>query len=178
MRIRAPFAGAFIVLCLISAYLGFAKIEIKPVNDKVLHFVTFFILTNDRVFDPYDILANLVGSLCALGLCSWYHKRMLERKRQAKNYQAVPGEEDLELGEAGLGPQESGVTDGGPSLEEEVDNWDENVEDNWDEEEVAAASPSTAPIRSGSGAGIEHGKAELTNVEPIEDVEETKKRND
>mgnify|MGYP005989197673 FL=1 len=58
-------------------------------------------LPNDRDFDMYDIVANIVGSLAGLGLCSWYHKRMLERRRQTKTYNAVPGEdiEDLELGE-------------------------------------------------------------------------------
>lgn len=76
---------------------------------------------------------------------------MLERRRAAKQFHLVPaeeeggtvGDEDLELGE-----QESGVT---PvthveqTLEEEVENWDENAEDNWDEE-----PPGT---ESGEGAG-------------------------
>ena len=64
--------------------------------------------------------------------------RMLERKRLAKHYQVVPGDEepDLELGE-GVGAQESGTTSTeatAPTLEDEVDNWDENIEDAWDEE--------------------------------------------
>lgn len=61
-----------------------------------------------RQFDPILIAANLLGSLAALGLCSVYHKRMLDRKRQAR-YGLVPqeGEEDLELG-----GQESGITGG------------------------------------------------------------------
>lgn len=63
---------------------------------------------------------------------------MLERKRLKKNYQTVAtDDEDLELGE-GVGAQESGTTSGGvsaPTLEEEVDNWDENAEDAWDEDE-------------------------------------------
>ncbi|KAK6349867.1 hypothetical protein TWF696_006129 [Orbilia brochopaga] len=52
-----------------------------------------------RSFDVYDILANLVGCSVALGLCMWYHKRMLDRKRQAKNasYHVV-GNEEAELG--------------------------------------------------------------------------------
>jgi hypothetical protein len=145
------------------------------VNDKVLHGVSFFILTtcfywildttrrrtlnltllvctailgvgseflqsiipNDRIFDLYDIIANIAGSLAAVALSSWYHKRMLERKRAAKQYLTVPGDEeaDLELGE-GLGTQESGITAPAParSLEAEVDNWDENAEDAWEEE--------------------------------------------
>lgn len=92
-------------------------------------------LPNDREFDVYDIVANIVGSLAALLLCSWYHKRMLERRRQNKAYNAVPGEdvEDLELGE-GEG-HETGVVQA-QTLEEEVDNWDENAVDNWDDGEA------------------------------------------
>lgn len=103
-------------------------------------------LPNGRDFDFYDIVANLVGSLAGLGLCSMYHKRMLERKRSRKSYTAVPDgvedEGDIELGE-GVGAQESGVMEAsgaageGPSsknmsLEEQVDNWDENTPDDWD----------------------------------------------
>ncbi|KAI0096295.1 hypothetical protein GGR51DRAFT_543708 [Nemania sp. FL0031] len=101
-------------------------------------------LPNGRNFDLNDIIANLIGSLAGLGLCSWYHQRMLERKRQ-RRYSAVPGDEptDLELGEGlGLGEQEEGITsvDAEPAartrtLEEEVDNWDENAVDNWDEDD-------------------------------------------
>jgi VanZ family protein len=176
MRVRLPFACAFVFLLLTSAYLGLSSLQIEPfVNDKVLHTVIFFILTtcfywildttrrrnlnftllfctgilgigsevlqellpNGRAFDLLDIAANIVGSLAAVALSSWYHKRMLERKRAAKQYTVVPGEEeaDLELGE-GVGEQESGVVASGPvaSLEEEVDNWDENAEDTWDDE--------------------------------------------
>lgn len=94
-------------------------------------------LPNDRDFDVYDIVANIVGSLAALLLCSWYHKRMLERRRQNKAYNAVPGEDDadLELGEAG-GIESTGHETGvvhAQTLEEEVDNWDENAVDNWDD---------------------------------------------
>ncbi|TGJ84607.1 hypothetical protein E0Z10_g4143 [Xylaria hypoxylon] len=98
-------------------------------------------IPNGRNFDLNDIIANIVGSLAALALCSWYHQRMLERKRQ-RRYSAVAGDEpdDLELGE-GLSRQEEGVvgTDdeqGRPTtLEEEVDNWDENAVDNWEEDD-------------------------------------------
>lgn len=108
-------------------------------------------LPNGRTFDPYDILANLVGSLSALGLASWYHKRMLERRRKARyTVLGQDGEElaqdDLELGEgsgprAGPSEQETGITSSIPqskSLEEEVDNWDENAaDDDWIEEDDA-----------------------------------------
>ncbi|KAI2471580.1 hypothetical protein F4781DRAFT_429267 [Annulohypoxylon bovei var. microspora] len=180
MRIRLPFAGIFFLLCLLAGYAGLSSLQLNTiVNDKILHFVTFFLLTvafywiidtnrrrtlnltvvvcticlgvgseflqgflpNGREFDPYDIGANVVGSVVALGLCSWYHLRMLERKRLRRQYNAVPGEdaEDLELGE-GVGLQEEGVMSAAGSeraetLEEEVDNWDENAVDAWDEGE-------------------------------------------
>lgn len=75
---------------------------------------------------------------------------MLERKRASKNYNLVPGEEggadaegdqgvDLELGERSGNPNNEGGQESGilpaptRSLEQEVDNWDENAED-WDED--------------------------------------------
>ncbi|KAI0909588.1 hypothetical protein F4823DRAFT_421224 [Ustulina deusta] len=98
-------------------------------------------LPNGRNFDLNDIIANIVGSLAGLALCSWYHQRMLERKRR-RRYSAVPGDEptDLELGE-GLSRQEEGIIGAdaeqgrATTLEEEVDNWDENAVDNWDEDD-------------------------------------------
>ncbi|KAI5789953.1 VanZ like family-domain-containing protein [Pyronema domesticum] len=44
MRIRLPFALTFFVLLLIAAYLGLSTLQV-PINDKFLHFFTFFILT-------------------------------------------------------------------------------------------------------------------------------------
>jgi len=197
MRIRLPFAGAFLLLLLVSGYLGLSSLQLGHIiNDKVLHGLTFFILTtvfywiadttrrrnlnftllvctavlgvgseflqgalpNGRDFNVYDILANVIGSLAALALCSWYHKRMLERKRQAKQYQVVPGSEehDLELGE-GVGAQESGVVDPATapatrSLEEEVDNWDETVEDAWEEDQADTEGGPKTPSASASSA--------------------------
>lgn len=123
------------------------------------------LLPNERVFDVYDIAANVAGSLAALALSTWYHKRMLERKRAAKQYAIIPGDEeqDLELGE-GVGAQESGVierdissgagvTAAHPSLEAEVDNWDENVEDAWDEEHADSAEGDGPKTPSASSAG-------------------------
>lgn len=120
------------------------------INDKILHFVTFFALTltfywildstrrrilnltlllvtaglgvgsealqsllpNGRQFDPLAIAANIVGSLLALGLCTLYHNRMLDRRRRAR-YGIVP--QDADDGDLELGGQEVGVTheDGG-----------------------------------------------------------------
>lgn len=99
-------------------------------------------LPNDRPFDPFDVVANVVGSLSAVGLCGWYHRRMLERRRKNRFGMMEGGTDDVELGvgagagghthvEDGLGPQESGVT----NLEQELDNWDENAVDNWDTED-------------------------------------------
>ncbi|KAF5876722.1 uncharacterized protein Bfra_003128ia [Botrytis fragariae] len=157
MRIRLPFAGAFLFLLLLAGYAGLTSIQVDAViNDKVLHTITFFILTvvfywildtsrrrnlnftliictgilgigseflqgflpNGRTFDFYDIVANIVGSLAGVALCSWDE------------------EQDLELGE-GVGAQESGVAAASRTLDEEVDNWDENMEDAWDEDEQA-----------------------------------------
>jgi hypothetical protein len=63
---------------------------------------------------------------------------MLERKRAARGYGAVPGDDDLdvELGENVEG-QESGVVR--PTVDEELERWDENAED-WDTTEPEAAS--------------------------------------
>lgn len=167
------------MLLLILAYAGLSSVQVDAhVNDKVLHWFSFFLLTcifywiidtnrrrtlnltlmvctlglgvgseflqsvlpNGRNFDLFDIVANIVGSLMGVALCTWYHQRMMERRRLRRQYNAVPGsdEADLELGEG----HESGVVDGstaGPSartLEEEVDNWDENALDNWDDDDA------------------------------------------
>ncbi|RGP69834.1 hypothetical protein FLONG3_7660 [Fusarium longipes] len=203
MRIRLPVAGAFLVLLLIAAYAGLTSIQLgQYVNDKLLHFITFFTLTvvfywvvdtnrrrvmnmtlvactvvlgvgsefvqsfldNGREFDLYDIVANVIGSLLGVGLCSWYHKRMLERKRR-RRYSAVPGEDqgDVELGEG----HESGVVEGTSrprTLEEEVDNWDENqMDDDWDEEE-----PHDVPVNTHA----------LDDSADIGDLADSKKRMD
>lgn len=191
--------GGFFLLLLIAGYAGLSSLHFDAyVNDKVLHLLTFFLLTvafywildtnrrrtlnltlfvcticlgagsefvqgflpNDRDFDPFDIVANIVGSLAGLGLCSWYHKRMMDRKRQRRQYNAVPGDdtgEDIELGEGvGIGASgghEEGIIDsnrpatGGdvepPRVsEEDVGNWDEPSSDAWNEGDVADAGPS------------------------------------
>ncbi|KAH7157112.1 hypothetical protein EDB81DRAFT_413446 [Dactylonectria macrodidyma] len=181
MRIRLPFAAAFLLLLLVAGYVGLTTIHVgQYVNDKVLQFGTFFLLTvifywiidtnrrrilnmtlvvctlvlgvgsefvqsflpNNRDFDLYDIIANVLGSLAGLGLCTWYHKRMLERRRQRRPYNTVPGDDnddDLELGEG----YETGITDAPArscTLEEQVDNWDENHVDEWDEDDAPEAS--------------------------------------
>jgi len=203
MRIRLPFAGAFLFFVATAAYAGLTSLQVDSVvNDKVLHFLTFFLLTtcfywildtsrrrslnftllvctgvlgvgseflqgllpNGRQFDFYDIVANVAGSLAAIGLSTWYHMRMLERKRLAKQYQVVHGDEenDLELGE-GVGAQESGTvvaTPVAPSLDEEVENWDENLEDGWEEDEHTADSAEGEGLKtpSASSAGDVEGE--------------------
>lgn len=63
---------------------------------------------------------------------------MLERRRAARTYHAVPeddlGEHDVELGEGvGSNDQETGVvSEARPTVTEQLDNWDENAED-WEE---------------------------------------------
>lgn len=130
------------------------------------------LLPNGRDFDPFDILANVVGSALALLLSNWYHKRMLERRRKNKHYDIVPGEEpgedeerDVELGETGgrngvLGEQETGSVpvdlnaqagagaQAKPSVTEELDNWDENAED-WDEEPMASSETPASSLEDG-----------------------------
>ncbi|RDW86331.1 VanZ family protein [Aspergillus mulundensis] len=194
MRIRYPFAGAFVFLLILSAYIGLLPHSESPSvppnlqpNDKLLHVVTFFLLSlifywipdtsrrrtlhltlvvctlalgvgseilqgilpNGRSFDPFDLLANIVGSLGAVGLCSWYHRRMLERRRKSRfGSLGEGGDDDVELGHRegeGLEPQESGVI----NLEQEVDNWDENAVDNWDTED--GDDPSNALTGATSG---------------------------
>ncbi|KAJ5950848.1 uncharacterized protein N7479_009261 [Penicillium vulpinum] len=195
MRIRYPFAGAFIFLLFLAGYIGLLPhsdsstipTQLQP-NDKFLHLVTFFLLSvtfywvldttrrrtlhvtlvvctlglgvgseivqgflpNGRDFDVFDIVANVVGSVGAVGLCSWYHRRMMERRRQSRYGMTEDGNQDVELGDvtgnsrrgsAVMGPQESGVM----SLEQEVDNWDENAVDNWDAAEEPSPEREAAP---------------------------------
>ncbi|KAH7095114.1 hypothetical protein FB567DRAFT_511776 [Paraphoma chrysanthemicola] len=99
-----------------------------------------------RDFDYYDVLANVMGSVTALALCNWYHKRMLERKRAARGYGAVPGDDelDIELGEGSEG-QDSGVIR--PTVDEELERWDENAED-WDTTEP---EPSNGKLQTDDG---------------------------
>ncbi|OKL60551.1 hypothetical protein UA08_04067 [Talaromyces atroroseus] len=109
------------------------------------------LLPNDRLFDPFDIVANIVGSVGAISICGWYHRRMLERRRKARfgsvedDAAGEPGNsDDIELGLSAnganhghdndsMGPQETGVV--ATNLEQEVDNWDENAVDSWDTED-------------------------------------------
>lgn len=102
---------------------------------------------------------------------------MLERKRKSKLYNAVPGEEedDLELGEAS-GTQEEGIMSAAgnervTSLEQEVDNWDENAVDAWDADE----GDGDIGITPGKGKEPEHVAAEAV---ADADVIDTKKRVD
>jgi len=88
---------------------------------------------------------------------------MLERKRKAKGYSSVPGEEDLELGESS-GEQESGVTGSGQQTqEEEGGSWDENPQE-WDEDEHDAEE--------------NNAKKAAQSSSQQEDATESKQRND
>ena len=116
------------------------------------------LLPNDREFDPWDVLANVLGSLAALGLANMYHLRSMERRRRAR-YAALTGEgvdDDVELGEgsvtaSGLLGQETGVVgiDGvdarskSKTVDEELDHWDENQPDDWSDEEGATTNDGT-----------------------------------
>ena len=131
------------------------------------------LLPNGRNFDGWDVVANVVGSLVAVGLANMYHKRAAERRRKAKFSallgEDVGGEEDLELGEeSGIGRANGDVNDGSVrvdggrqetgvvsrSVEEELDNWDENVPDEaWDEDdEEGKGEPKMTPATSTAGS--------------------------
>lgn len=128
---------------------------------------------NGRDFDIFDIAANTLGSLAALAACVWYHQRMLDRKRAAK-YTAVPGDEETGGGglpdpdemELELEEQESGTihaqTKGGAeaTIYDELDGWDENAADDWDEEEQ----------EPGTGQGLGQKQAGDMKSDPVEDV--------
>lgn len=51
------FTAAFLLLCLLAAYLGLSSIQIPQVNDKALHALTFFALT---VGIPAPVRAHLI----------------------------------------------------------------------------------------------------------------------
>lgn len=231
MRIRLPFAFAFLIILLLASSAGLlphsalpqapasAQPYIPKQSDKALHFITFFALTgcfyfildtarrrlihltllvctlvlgvgsevaqgllpNDREFDPWDVLANVLGSLCALGLASAYHRRSMERRRRAK-YSALSGDgiddEDVELGQTS-GPgvyenevegQETGVVsvDGGrkQTVEEELDNWDENQPDDWDDDdETTTAGAKMTPATSSADSTEEPRRKEKLAVD-------------
>lgn len=77
---------------------------------------------------------------------------MLERKRAARGYGAVAGddfdEQDVELGES-VG-QESGVVR--PTVEEELDRWDENAED-WEDTDPVTGSTNGPAHEEGGDLG-------------------------
>jgi len=70
-----------------------------------------------RTFDVVDIIANLIGSACALGLNILYHKRQLARKAAQNRYGTVPS---AATGDVEMGPEpvptgdfdESGLVEG------------------------------------------------------------------
>lgn len=84
-------------------------------------------LIQTRQFDPFHILANLIGSAGALILSTWYHKRMLERKRQARKYQPVPTGEDADTdADLGAGEEMEDLEAGGV---EEDENQEQDIGD-------------------------------------------------
>lgn len=79
---------------------------------------------------------------------------MLDRKRTARGYRSVGGDEelgeedidDVEL-EEGTSAQESGVTPVAPreaTMEDDLDQWDENEQDWSDDEPIPNGSPVVA----------------------------------
>jgi hypothetical protein len=104
------------------------------------------LLDNGRDFDPLDIVANSTGSALGLALCSWYHKRMLERKRRRKvqGYGIVPGVEgdDVELGEGGGSAAETGL---GDEVDIAAEAWDEIEGADGAEGDISAQGIGKAP---------------------------------
>jgi hypothetical protein len=82
---------------------------------------------------------------------------MVERKRAARGYAAVAGddneERDIELGES-VGGQVSGVVR--PTVEEELDTWDENAEDDWDVAD--GGDMGNPPVQDGGDLGVAESK--------------------
>jgi hypothetical protein len=101
---------------------------------------------NNRTFDSLDIVANLAGSLLALSLCTWYHGRMLDRKRRRKleGYGLMAGGEegDLELGEGGSSEQELGIVDRtDDDVDETGEAWDDIGGSEGAESDIGKAVP-------------------------------------
>ena len=102
---------------------------------------------------------------------------MLERRRKNKHYDIVPGDEpaddeerDVELGEgvggASLAQQESGTVpvDANGQAEagankttvtEELDNWDENADEDWEEETSGSGDGQKTPASSADGGAAD-----------------------
>lgn len=117
------------------------------------------VLPNGRVFDLWDIVANLLGSGAALATCVWYHRRMIERRRVNRFGSGSPHEggdggeeEDLELGQRAplaqnqdpeddidaIAPQETGIVSSVQSQSQskpkpKPKQTIEQELDNWDE---------------------------------------------
>ncbi|KAL0076890.1 hypothetical protein J3Q64DRAFT_1306779 [Phycomyces blakesleeanus] len=130
------------VLLILMGVLGFAPINLEGrINDKVLHFCSFFLLgaclyylwnlsyrrnvlfasiilffaavlsefvqglLPYRTFDPYDILSNVTGGTCGIGLAFLLdyfftsrraHRRRWGGKREAEYQRALMDDIDLE----------------------------------------------------------------------------------
>jgi len=70
-----------------------------------------------RSFDIFDIIANIFGSACALGLNILYHKRQIARKASQGRYSSIPSATtgDVEMGPEPVstgGFDESGIVEG------------------------------------------------------------------
>ena len=88
---------------------------------------------------------------------------MLERRRRARGYhltsRALEAERDVELG--GLDVPETDLhTNKTDTVEQELDNWDENVEDEWDETEDVYPRDSV-----GDGQELSIAKSDFTTQE-------------
>ncbi|KAL8973954.1 MAG: hypothetical protein Q9197_001803 [Variospora fuerteventurae] len=102
-----------------------------------------FILPNGRYPDPINIAANILGSLIALALCSIYHRRMLDRRRQRKGYGAVRQDGDGEGQDMELGP----------SQRQEIAGVD--LEGGWDDAHGGSSADGEGRLTPGSASAGE-----------------------
>ncbi|KAK9478526.1 hypothetical protein V1514DRAFT_330919 [Lipomyces japonicus] len=82
---RRRLINATVVVCILFGGIG-------------SEFVQSFVPS--RIFDVYDIIANIAGSTAALLISTWYHKRLLDRKRATKYFALHSQETDLEAAES------------------------------------------------------------------------------
>ena len=124
----------------------------------------FSFLPNDREFDILDIVANVAGSLSAVVMCSWYHRRMMDRRRQRRHHRGpstgarVGLVDDMDTDETvdvELGATQKHAP---ASLEQRVDEWDENDPDEEIDDaggqEQGRTTKGNALTRSGSSGDL------------------------
>jgi VanZ family protein len=93
-----PLTVAFLGLCVVSAYLGVADLEVT--HDKILHFLTFFILSTvfywiveasrTRCINMTIVVCTVVGGIGSEFLQGFLPVSTYHQKSQSKNLTTVP----------------------------------------------------------------------------------------